>query len=183
MFDESYFKKRIHLAWRSKIVCSALLQVFQPTSVLDIGCSVGDLVGGLRDLGVSAAGVDKSENVIPHLVCGAVGSVVVLDASQPLETWGSTIKNKEWDLAMCFEVLGVVSPDEARAILGNMAQLSRRLLIGVDEDKFNDFSTLTDSGFEERPELISAFRVLLDPYKRKQAIKAIYYASKFFQRR
>ncbi|MDC1103623.1 class I SAM-dependent methyltransferase, partial [Nitrosopumilus sp.] len=63
LYDEDYFSTRSRPPmWIRR--AEFIIEKFEPTTVLDIGCAYGELVKGLRDMGVDAYGVDGSDYAI-----------------------------------------------------------------------------------------------------------------------
>ncbi len=69
-FDESYFRKYFYdFGIRYPlfhVIATTLVEKYNPSSVLDLGCGKGHLVHAFNELGVESFGVDVSEYAINH---------------------------------------------------------------------------------------------------------------------
>lgn len=66
LYDEKYFAtRRRPPMWKRR--AEFIVEKFNPKTVLDIGCSWGELVKSLNDLNVSAFGIDGSDFAISHV--------------------------------------------------------------------------------------------------------------------
>jgi len=158
------------LQWRAPHICSAIKEVLNPESVLDVGCATGDLVKGFLDLGVDAYGLDKyvtpEEMVMPESrlyrmdVCEWMG----MDNMGP---------ERKFDLVTCIEVLGVVR--KTGKLLGNLVAWSNTILLSAaPEIKEAEEGFLYGIGFRRAKDAENKIRLPLEPYKHKLAIKAFY---------
>lgn len=70
LFDESYFRKYLFdFSIRYPfcyIIAATLVEKYNPSSVLDLGCATGYLVYAFDEFGVESFGVDLSEYAINH---------------------------------------------------------------------------------------------------------------------
>ncbi len=65
LYNEKYFSTRSRPPmWKRR--GEFIVEKFNPGTVLDVGCAYGELVKGLRDLGVEAYGIDGSEYVLSN---------------------------------------------------------------------------------------------------------------------
>jgi len=65
LYNEKYFSTRSRPSmWKRR--GEFIVEKFNPGTVLDVGCAYGELVKGLRDLGVEAYGIDGSEYVLSN---------------------------------------------------------------------------------------------------------------------
>jgi SAM-dependent methyltransferase len=84
-----------------QLLATALVKRFQPSSILDIGCSGGDFVYALRGLNVSACGIDISEYAVTH------GIPEVIEYLQPVDvdTQGLPFKDSSFDMVTALGVI------------------------------------------------------------------------------
>ncbi|MDE7313114.1 MAG: class I SAM-dependent methyltransferase [Eubacterium sp.] len=93
---------------------------FQPVTVLDVGCAAGYLVEGLRDLGVSAYGIDISDYALSN----------VRDDIKPYcwnQSAAAGLENK-YDLITCIEVLEHLDSRDVREAVRNMCLAADRII-------------------------------------------------------
>jgi len=90
-YDEEYFERGFEFdvdTPYSTVIARALVEKFNPKSVLDVGCAKGYLVYAFNELGVEAYGVDISEYAIsqsPESVRGTLFTVDVDFEKLPFE--------------------------------------------------------------------------------------------------
>jgi 2-polyprenyl-3-methyl-5-hydroxy-6-metoxy-1,4-benzoquinol methylase len=66
LYDEKYFANRQRPPmWAQR--AEFIRQKFNPSTTLDIGCSWGELVKSLNDIGISAHGIDGSDFIISKI--------------------------------------------------------------------------------------------------------------------
>lgn len=94
-----------------------ILEVFAPTSILDVGCGPGHLVRMLKDEApdLSIVGIDKS--IWPDLCDVADPSMWIF--------WPRT------DLVICREVLEHLTVREVRVAVTNLCRMSQRVVYGT----------------------------------------------------
>jgi hypothetical protein len=170
-----FMRKRKYLSWRAPIVCKAIVDVLNPISVIDLGCGHGDLVKGFVDLGITAYGVDgskwaSSESGIPDLI-------FIRDLRDDVDL-------PNCDLALCIEVLSVIDILYHLKVVENICYHSKRAIIGIDQSKAIDhiYNDMANFGFYRNRYVEDDIKSKLEPWKRKQAIKAIYYGMMYFER-
>lgn len=189
-FDDQYFEKRLNLIWRAVYVREAVEKVTLLTqgSLVDVGCSVGEFVNEFQNHGWSAYGVDGSEAVKPHFIPDPF-SLVLADLRKPLkkqfQTSGFAID--PCDVVLCFEVgeSGFFrSASTKKALVRNLKLLTKKWLFFAVAEELQWVWTelLANSGFRNIPQAEEQFRSILDPLKRKMAMRAIYYGTRIWER-
>jgi len=173
MFDANYYRKRQYLIWRAPIICFYIKQIFNPISVMDFGCSIGDLVHGFNNIGIPSIGFDSSEEVIRWAMPET--PIFIKNITQPLDI------TFQFDLSLCIEVLRFVPDDKLPGLLHNIYCHSKRVVIGYGGDR-KDYivKTMLDFGFVELKSQIDILRTHLEPWKSKPAIKALYHGGMYF---
>lgn len=175
LFDRRYFEKRRHLASRAPLVCQALCRSLRPTSLIDVGCSIGDLVRGFLDLGVDAYGCDR--HIFRDMLLFPVSRYINADVC------GEVMMPKWFDVAMCVEVLGVVPERSFSRIASNLSCMADRLVVCADPVIRAPFDRLLGVlGFDRMEEKEREIREELDEYKRKMSIKAFWYGLSVWRR-
>ncbi|PHU40387.1 hypothetical protein CSX00_06360 [Pseudobutyrivibrio ruminis] len=107
-----------------------------PKKTLDVGCAVGYLVEGLRDLGVEAYGIDISEYAISQ----------VRDDIKPFCKVQNASENKieeKYDLITCIEVLEHLSLDDIERTINNICNATDMVIFSstpFDYDEESHFS-------------------------------------------
>jgi hypothetical protein len=121
IFTFRYFKHRKGLSWRTAIICSAIAEVFKPATVVDVGCSIGDFVNAFLDLGIDAYGIDGATACFDYL-CIPKELVTLADLREP-QDW-----QREYDLALCFEVAEHIEKESADTFLSNLTALADHII-------------------------------------------------------
>lgn len=173
MFTEQYFRKRKYLAWRAPIICAAIKKVFSPTSVIDFGCSIGDLVKGFNDLGVVSIGVDSA----PALFEWSHPETPILlhDITEPLPTLS------RFDLALCIETIRFIPEEKLGSLIHNFRSRSSRVLLGYAGDrKSYVIKAMQCCGYILTSDCIQPLKRELEMWKTKPAIKALYHGGMYF---
>jgi hypothetical protein len=166
-------RKRKYLAWRAPIICSAIKKVLHPTSVVDFGCSIGDLVQGFNEISVPAIGFDLCEDVFDW--SEPETPIFLQDIAQPLLT------HSRFDLSLCVEVLRFIPDENFEGLLYNLYNHSKRVLIGYSGDRKKQLiERMIVYGFIQSEDEIIMLRKQLEPWKTKPAIKAFYYGAMYF---
>jgi hypothetical protein len=101
-------------------LAKGLVTYFQPTQTLDIGCAKGYLVKCLRDLGISAYGIDISEyaiSTVPKDIKDFVGVGSAIDLSR--------FGDKEFDLITCYDILEHITDEELVVAMKEIKRVSR----------------------------------------------------------
>jgi len=148
------------LLWRVPIVCEAITAAYQPKTVVDAGCAIGDLVQGFLELGVDAYGIEGSEAARDYLVVPEK-RIFWRDLRTPIDV-GS------FDLAVCFEVIEHIDERYEDVLLENLTSLSDAVVCSIAgpgqkghrhvnlkpyeywEDKFLELGFERDAETEER---------------------------------
>jgi len=174
-FTSEYMAKRLHLIWRGPIVCQIIKELLKPKSVIDFGCSVGDLVKGFIEIGVNAIGVDGSEGAREHFIAPAE-NFILHDLTKPL------YKIKA-DLLVSFEIYFLLIPDERIKFVKNVGRCCNRALISAPVE--------LQEGLLKAMRLQNFYQVLmptkklqdnLEDIKHKAAVKGIYHNTMYFER-
>jgi hypothetical protein len=177
IYKGGFFKNRHKMMWRVPIFCDAVIDVFRPESVIDMGCAIGDFVKGLADKGITSLGVEGSIACKPFLVSPAV---IFKDLREPLNPGF----NFPFDLCMCLEVAEHIEPEYSTMLVKNLCSVSSNVLISAAppgqkghhhvncqeieywDNRFMDFNYVRDDSKSD--EVIK----LLSGYKHKPGIKA-----------
>ncbi len=109
----------------AEIVIPELIALFQPTSVVDIGCGTGSWLSVFIERGVAdVLGVDGSWTAGTQR---EISDVLFLehDLRQPLEL------NRSFDLAVCLEVAEHLPPEAARPLVESLTRLAPIVLFSA----------------------------------------------------
>ena len=179
IYKRQFFGRRDSLAWRAEPVCSAIKSVFEPTSVIDVGCAIGDLVKGFLDLGIISYGLEGSERAFEFLMVPEK-CVFHEDLRIPITLPFC------FDLVLCFEVAEHIEPEYAGQFVSNLTGMSNRILIsaaspgqGGHHHVNCQFPGYWDSmfkgfGYEPIHGIAERVKAKLEPWKHKPGIKAYY---------
>jgi len=190
IYKDSFFRTRNKLMWRVPIVCEPIVNEFEPHSIVDVGCGIGDYVMGFLGAGVPFAhGIEGSENCIRHLVVNPK-YITIADLRTQLDL------QKSFEVAMSFEVAEHIEPEYADIFLLNLTNLANRILITAappgqgghyhvncqpKEYWIDKFNLLGYDNIQERAENIKKF---WEPWKHRKEIYGGYYNNLlYFERR
>lgn len=161
-FDADYMARRMFISWRAPIVAAAIVEVLDPKVAIDVGCATGDIVAGLVDLGVDAWGTDSSKasmSMVP------TGKRIITDATVP---W---IPAHKFGLAICFEVFSILPEVKRDAVLQNLTTVADTILANHIDLAPGRGRIMEDWALDVVA--TDRFREILEPWIKKQAIKAI----------
>lgn len=119
-FNEGYFSKEKSFPDEKR--AQYYLNFFKPCNVLDVGCGIGNLVGGFLKTGVDVEGVDVSEHAInrappevrPFL---KLGDILNLD-----------YPDSKFDLVVCSDVLEHIPQVECGKVIKDLYKITNRWL-------------------------------------------------------
>lgn len=189
IYKDAFFRVRHKLAWRAPYVCGAIVKVLSPSTIIDVGCGIGDYVSEFLKMGVASAGIEGSEHFKKHQIQGTL--IFQNDLREPISVPG----NMRFDVAMSFEVAEHIEPEYAEIYVENLAELSDRVLITAAPpgqkghyhvncqppeywvkmfDLFN---------YEYGASVVEKIKKLWEPVKRKKEMSAYYRNLMFFTRR
>lgn len=136
-YKESFFAKRKSLLWRVPIVCKAIAQAIDFSSVIDLGCANGDLVAGFREIGKQSFGVEGSREASKHLICDR-DLIFFRDLRRPLDKPGQEpmfSRDKTgmplYGLAMALEVAEHIEKGFAKQFVSTLINLSDNVLVST----------------------------------------------------
>ena len=121
-FDRDYYRALDTSSGGSRrsadVIVPLLLDIVRPKSVVDVGCGVGSWLAtfqanGIEDvLGVDLDNVDRDLLLIPP------EKFLPFDLRQPLRL------DRTFDLALCFEVVGLLPSENAASVVDSLVRLS-----------------------------------------------------------
>lgn len=124
MYKGSFFAPRHKLSWRIPHVCNAVCKVLNPSSLVDVGCGIGDYVHGFIMNGVDAFGIEGSKNCIPYLAVPK-DKIFIKDIRELIR---ETIGIGLYDMILCLEVLEHIEHEFAETIIYNFSNMSNKIL-------------------------------------------------------
>lgn len=124
IYKESFFGRRYKMMWRVPIVCDAILGVFTPKTIIDIGCGIGDLVQGFKERGLFSHGIEGSREVSKFLVCPST-AVTFFDLRDPFPA------AMMFDLVLSLEVAEHIEPEYAANYVETLSNFSDKVLVSM----------------------------------------------------
>lgn len=125
IYKGSFFKRFRKLKWRIPIVCDAVVNVFDPFTLYDVGCGTGGYVQGLRQRGVDAFGIEGSTSAREYLDVREE-FIFWKDVREPLN-----LGIEKVDMAMSLEVAEHIEPEYSDMYAKNLTELSNMILISA----------------------------------------------------
>lgn len=114
--DENYFKRIANAETdQAKRFADILIDIFNPSSVVDFGCATGLYLKPFADKGIKVTGYDSSEAALGQPV---IPGLHLQDITQPMTT------DKVYDLAICLEVLEHIPEADALRVVDNIVNFS-----------------------------------------------------------
>lgn len=114
------YNPAIHNATDPGIIVPLLVDYFKPTSVIDIGCGIGNFLAEFKKMGVSKVlGVDDdtaSNSLRLHNLSS--NEFLLQDLNQPFTV------NGKFDIALCLEVAEHLNEQSADALVGSLVRSS-----------------------------------------------------------
>lgn len=174
-WNEDFFKKRHHIAWRAKPICDAIMSQYRPRSVVDIGCSIGEFVKEFLDRGIDTHGIEVTKDVLPYILFPK-SNIHFMDIRYyhmpPID---------KADLALCFMVVGRLDKQYWDAISANLAQYSDTVITVVEEMNLWSFH-MGMEGYMEKKDKAEAIKQKLEPWKDKTAIRSFWNCLQVFKK-
>lgn len=124
IYRKSFFSARKKLIWRAGIVCDAIVKTFdlkKGSTLIDIGCAIGEYVMEFKRRGICAWGIEGSSNAKDYFLSD---TILLGDLRFPLATGYG-----KWDLCISLEVAEHIEPKFATAYVDNLISLSDTILV------------------------------------------------------
>jgi hypothetical protein len=186
IYGPRFFARRYKLHWRAPHVCKAINDVLKPTSVIDVGCATGDLVREWETYKIRSAGLEGDPSCLEHVVSK---NIMIFDLRKHLDT--NTIR---YNLCTCFEVAEHIEPEYASMFAYNLTALSNDILVSIAPPgqgghyhvncqppsywryMFESF------GYIEVPKIAHKIKEGMEPWRKKDGIRAFYNNLAFFRK-
>ena len=123
-YNESFFAHRNSLLWRSEFIGPAIKEVYDPNSIVDVGCAIGDFVQWFDEHKIRTRGIEGSTAASKYIVCKPE-HIIYHDMRKPYTP------AVPYSLAMAIEVAEHVEPEYAEIFVKNMVNLSYDLLLTI----------------------------------------------------
>jgi hypothetical protein len=105
-------------------MCKGIIDIWHPKTLIDVGCSIGDLVKEYLDKGIDARGIEGNPACIKYLVC-PTDRVIIHDLTKPMDTLPIV------DVATCWEVCEHIEPEYIDIFINTLVLLSNTLVISI----------------------------------------------------
>jgi len=123
IYREAFFRRRKSHLWRVPWVCAAVMEALNPTSLVDVGCGIGDFVQGFIDRGVTAYGIEGSTCARPYLVCPQE-KVFFKDLRVKFSF-------PRMDVCLCLEVVEHIEKEYEDNLVDNLCGMSDVLVLSI----------------------------------------------------
>lgn len=107
--------------WRVPIMAKAIIEVFKPQTVIDVGCATGDILRGLFEEGLHGIGIEGSKEAQEFM---EIDDIVYQDIRKPLQNIPTN-----FDLCMSLEVAEHIEEEYAEQYVKNLVSLSNTILL------------------------------------------------------
>jgi hypothetical protein len=196
MYNKSFFGRRYKLSWRAPHVIEAIERTFELCNVdiksyIDIGCAVGDLVAEALRRNYDAYGIEGSEAALPFVECPP-NRIYIGDLRRSVHKFMTV---RRFSVLSCFEVAEHLEEEYSDIFVRNMTTLSYNIVISAappGQKGHHHYNcqpyTYWDRKFIARdysrePELEDEFKKYLEPWKKKDGIRAFYKNCLIYRRR
>lgn len=193
IYKKRFFARRNSMNWRAPIMAKAIIGVFNPSSVIDVGCATGDIIAeiGNIDNDMVLRAVEGSDQVAEFIEPGAKYFFYMLDVRMPISLGALDLIVKT-DLCMSLEVAEHIEPEYADQYIDNLCTLSDRILLTAAppdqgghhhvncQPKTYWIDKFHKRGFFRGVVEEEAFKKMIEPWRHKKGIKAYYYNVLFF---
>jgi len=188
IYNDWYFKQRFSLKWRVPIVCSAIIDILSPKSIIDVGCATGQLINEFQKRGIIAFGIEGSKTALPYVEPEAL--IIVHDLREP---WPHKMPSA-FDLAMSLEVAEHIEPEYSAEYITTLTTLSDRILISAAppgqrgtyhvncQTKEYWIKTFELKGYLNKPDIENQFRAKWEPWANVNGINSYYRNLLYFER-
>jgi hypothetical protein len=195
-YGRGFFSRRYKLSWRAPHVINAIEKTFNldartEVDYIDVGCAIGDLVQeGLRR-GWDSYGIEGSEAALPFLECPP-DRVYFGDLRQSVHKY---MIARRFTVLSCFEVAEHIQEEYSDMFVKNLCNLSYNIVVSAAppgqkghhhyncqsyeywDKKFEDMEYVKETMLEDR------FRSYLEPWRKKDGIRAFYQNCLIYRKR
>ena len=179
IYSTDFHRNRREFSWRAKPLVDSIVKYLSPRSVLDVGCSVGDIIAEFQSRGTESYGLECSEAVMEFLLSNPY-NMIIHDMRMP-----PPVPLGVYDLTLCFEVIEHVGHRHIGQFIRNLITTSHRILMsaahpgqkGVEhvscyplsywEDRFAEF------GYLRRQRIADEIKGELVEYEARRGLRAI----------
>ena len=186
-YGRGFFSRRYKLSWRAPHVIDAIEKTFNLDArdyvdYIDVGCAVGDLVEEALKRGYDAYGIEGSEAAVQFLECPK-DRVYIGDLRKSVHKF---MIAKRFTVLSCFEVAEHLEEEYSDMFVKNLCNLSYNIVVSAAPPgqkghhhyncqpfKYWDRKFIAH-GYSKEPMLEDRFRSYLEPWKKKDGIRAFY---------
>jgi len=196
MYNKSFMGRRYKHTWRAPHVIDAIEEVFKMGNVLiksyiDVGCATGDLVNEAVKRGYKAYGIEGSEAALPFAECSPT-RIHIGDLRRSVHKYMTV---RRFSVLSCFEVAEHIEEEYADIFVRNLTTLSYNIVMSAAPPgqgghhhyncqpfKYWDRKFIAQ-GYTKEVELEEEFRKHLEPWKKKDGIRAFYQNCLIYRRK
>lgn len=117
-YGEDFFLRRREIMWRNEIICPAIVGLFTPRSIVDVGCGIGDMLHFYSGYRIEILGIESTENARRYSMIDPE-NLLIHDFRKPLPNLG-----RRFDLCTCWNAIFHMEPERAHTVCRNLAALS-----------------------------------------------------------
>lgn len=128
IYGKRFFARRDKLAWRVPYLCNAVIEAFNPKTIVDVGCANGSFVKFWNEHGITAYGIEGSSEAREYFDSD---KVLVFDLRKTFDSENFKINNGQFDLCISLEVAEHIEAQYASCYAYNLTLLSDLLYISA----------------------------------------------------
>lgn len=186
-YGRGFFSRRYKHSWRAPHVINAIEKTFNLDAkdfvdYIDVGCAIGDLTEEALKRGYDAYGIEGSEAAVQFMECPRE-RVYIGDLRRSVHKFMTV---KRFHILSCFEVAEHIPEEYADMFVKNLCTLSYNIVVSAAPPgqkghhhyncqpfKYWDRKFIA-MGYSKEPMLEDRFREYLEPWKKKDGIRAFY---------
>lgn len=130
VYGVRFFRGRHRLSWRAPYVCGGIIESLnleKGSSVIDVGCAVGDLVSEFISLGYKAEGIEGSKHTQAYYMAPAE-TLTIHDMREYIDVMDLKVP---YDVALCLEVAEHIDEERADVFVFNLCVLSDLIILSA----------------------------------------------------
>lgn len=196
MYNKSFFGRRHKLSWRAPHVIDAIEKTFNLRdqhikTYVDVGCATGDLVKEAMNRNWDAWGIEGSAAALSFALCPP-NRILIGDLRRSAHKFMTV---RRFSVLSCFEVAEHLEEEFADMLVTNLTTLSYNIVMSaapVGQKGHHHYNCqpyiywdrkFVGRGYSKEPELEDEFKKYLEPWKKKDGIRAFYQNCLIYKRR
>lgn len=124
LYDRTFFGKRISYKRRAPFIIKSIVEMYNPTTYIDCGCALGDLVQEALNMDIDAIGIEGNESCLEFIQC-PTDRILICDLSKKITF------SRSFDVLTSLEVAEHIEKEYVDIFIENLCALSNNLIISI----------------------------------------------------